>query len=161
MTMFGTRCLPYVSAALLMSVAVTVSAEMYRWVDENGRVHYSDSPPPPNAMVEKEIKSAPRPDAKPAKAEPAQAQKSYVEQEAEFRKRQVEKAEQEAAAQKAQQVAEAKKHNCEQARSQLTTLKTGGRIARTNSQGEREYIDDSQITQEIANAEKAVASWCN
>lgn len=29
--------------------AATAMAQQYRWVDENGRVHYTDTPPPPTA----------------------------------------------------------------------------------------------------------------
>jgi hypothetical protein len=39
-------------ALLLLCVAVALSAtaaEMYRWVDKDGKVHYTDSPPPPSA----------------------------------------------------------------------------------------------------------------
>ena len=38
---------------LLLLLAMLVSsiawAQQYRWVDENGRVHYTDTPPPPSA----------------------------------------------------------------------------------------------------------------
>jgi len=43
--------------ALLLGLAVAAgigaarAAEMYRWVDEAGRVHYSDQPPPPEART--------------------------------------------------------------------------------------------------------------
>lgn len=33
----------------LAFLAATAQAGMYRWVDQNGRVHYSDTPPPPDA----------------------------------------------------------------------------------------------------------------
>ena len=35
----------------LMAVVATASAmaQQYRWLDENGRVHYTDTPPPPSA----------------------------------------------------------------------------------------------------------------
>lgn len=35
-----------IALALLTAAA---QAGMYRWIDQNGRVHYSDTPPPPNA----------------------------------------------------------------------------------------------------------------
>ncbi len=35
-----------VSLAILVLVPSTLVADMYKWVDENGKVHYSDSPPP-------------------------------------------------------------------------------------------------------------------
>ena len=31
----------------LVLIALTASAQAYRWVDKDGRVHYSDTPPPP------------------------------------------------------------------------------------------------------------------
>jgi glutaredoxin len=39
---------------LLLALAVLLAAQLaaaqqYRWVDENGRVHYTDTPPPPTA----------------------------------------------------------------------------------------------------------------
>lgn len=34
---------------MLAATAVTAAAQQYRWVDEKGRVHYTDTPPPPSA----------------------------------------------------------------------------------------------------------------
>jgi hypothetical protein len=34
---------------ILLSIAVPVQAELYKWVDADGKVHYSDRPPPPSA----------------------------------------------------------------------------------------------------------------
>lgn len=34
---------------LLLCVAAAANAQPYRWIDENGRVQYSDTPPPPGA----------------------------------------------------------------------------------------------------------------
>lgn len=36
--------------------AVTANAEMYRWVDKQGNVHYTDTPPPPNEVKKVEEK---------------------------------------------------------------------------------------------------------
>ncbi len=35
--------------ALLLGAACAASAQLYRWTDENGRVHVTDTPPPPTA----------------------------------------------------------------------------------------------------------------
>ena len=40
---------PWMLLAVLMSSALLVQAETYKWVDADGRVHYSDQPPPPGA----------------------------------------------------------------------------------------------------------------
>jgi glutaredoxin len=36
-------------AAAAMLVAATAGAQMYRWVDKDGKVHYTDTPPPSSA----------------------------------------------------------------------------------------------------------------
>jgi glutaredoxin len=42
----SSRAFLFVLAAL---AAASASAQQYRWVDEKGRVHYTDTPPPPSA----------------------------------------------------------------------------------------------------------------
>ena len=40
---------PWMLLAVMMSSALPAQAETYKWVDAEGRVHYSDQPPPPSA----------------------------------------------------------------------------------------------------------------
>ncbi len=35
--------------AILLGAACAASAQLYRWTDQNGRVHITDTPPPPGA----------------------------------------------------------------------------------------------------------------
>jgi hypothetical protein len=148
-------------------VAAPAGAETYKWTDADGKIHYSDQPPPANAKEQATIKqhkpSAPATSDSPAAGDKGAATakpKTYVEQEAEFRKRQVEAAEREAADKKKADEAAEKKQNCEQARIQLRTLLSGDRLTRTNAQGEREYLSDAQIAQEIERGKKSVDAWC-
>ena len=156
---------------------MSAAAETYKWTDAEGKVHYSDQPPPSNIKDlntmtprKKTSRSAPPPeeeanpaDAKPADAKPKPAPagpKTAQELDAEFRKRQVETAEKEAAQKKLAQEAESKKRNCAQARANVTRLQSGGRVARANDKGEDEYLDDAQIAQELQRAREAQDSWC-
>jgi hypothetical protein len=148
-------------------VALPAAAQTYKWTDADGKVHYSDQPPPANAKEQATIKppkpsaSAPTAATVPTdKGAPAAKAKTYVEQEADFKKRQVEAAEREAAERKKAAEAEQNKQNCEQARLQLKSLQSGGRQTRTNAQGEREYLNDAQIAQDIERAKKLVDNWC-
>ena len=36
-------------AILIMTAAASAGAQMYRWTDKDGKVHFGDSPPPPGA----------------------------------------------------------------------------------------------------------------
>ena len=148
-------------------VSMPAAAQTYKWTDADGKVHYSDQPPPAN--VKEQITVKPRkPSASPQTAAPAPTDKgappakakTYVEQEAEFKKRQVETAEREAAEKKKAGEAAEKKQNCAQATAQLKGLQAGGRMTQTNAKGEREYMSDAQIAQEIDRSKKSVDSWC-
>ena len=59
-------------AATLCAVAFGASAQMYRWTDEKGRVHVTDTPPPASAKGVKRSETAPVAPASPqsAAAEP-------------------------------------------------------------------------------------------
>jgi len=39
----------FVAAAILSTVCIDAFGQAYRWVDEDGRVHYTQTPPPPGA----------------------------------------------------------------------------------------------------------------
>ena len=154
--------LAFVCGCLL---ALPALGELYKWTDAEGKVHYSDQPPPPN--VKQPIKVKPRvPSAATAVPEaagtPAEAPKSVAEQDAEFNRRRVEAAEREAAAQKAAKEVADKKKNCEQAKAQVAGLQSGGRrITRHDEKGEVVYLSDAEIAQEIERAKQAADSWCN
>jgi len=157
---------------LLCMVAAPVSADMYKWTDEDGKMHYSDQPPP-NAITKSEtIKAAkPQANAAPPPASPgappgvagqpgAVPPKSPNDQEMEFRKRRLQQAELEAKAQKDAQAAEEKKRNCQRATEQVQAYERGGRITRYGPNGEQLYLSDGEIQSELNNARKAADSWC-
>jgi hypothetical protein len=156
------------NTVLLLAIVAALSgaavgAQTYKWTDAQGKVHYSDQPPPADVKEPITVKTPHQsPTAKPAGKDPAPVKaKTYTEQEAELKKRQVETAEREAAEKKkADEVAE-KKQTCTQVRVQLKGLQAGGRITQTNAKGEREYMSDAQIGQEIERLKKAEAGVCN
>ena len=144
----------FIALALLATAA---SAQIYKWVDQDGKVQYSSTPPPPGAKQEKTL-TTPRPSS-PAPAA-ASKSKSGADLEAEFRKRQLDqsetrgKQEREAADEKQRQA------QCASARSNLTQLESGVRISKFDAAGERTYLEDEDRPAAIAEARKAVDSWC-
>ncbi len=153
---------------IALCVALPASAQMYKWVDEHGKVQYSDKPPPSNIKTEKlrkpaTVSSAPAPsEAKGGAAKDAAkaGPKTTAEQEQAFRKRQLDaaKAEQEDAQKQAQ--ARDQEENCRHAKASVTALEIGGRQMRINENGERVYLDDAQTAQELATARQNVATLC-
>ncbi len=156
-----------VAIGLALCVALPATAQMYKWVDTDGKVKYSDTPPPSNVKTEKlRIPAgAPAPAAAAAKdAASKDASKagplSTAEQEQAFRKRQQEAAKgQEKQAQKDKQAAD-QAENCRRAKAALANLELGGRQSRVSENGERVFLDEQQIAQATAQARQEAAAAC-
>lgn len=147
--------------------ALPAAADLYKWVDSDGKTHYSDQQPPASVKKHEMVKAispaAAAPSAGSSDAVPGanNGPKTYVEQDMEFRKRRLEAAEAEAKNQKDAQAAAEKQRNCAQSKGRVASLEKGGRITRTDAAGEQVYLDDAQIGQALAEARKIAASWCN
>lgn len=145
---------------LALLLAGTASAQLYRWVDENGRVRYTDRPPPAG-VKSRTIATPSAPAATPADAGDSKQPQTPAEREQAFQKRRLDaqKATEKSAA--AERDAAAKQENCRRARETLATLQSGQRIRRTSPQGEPYYLDDSARAAETQSAQRAVQDWCN
>lgn len=147
----------------LLLVAAAASAQQYKWVDRNGRVQYGDVPPAgvnatPLRAPSARAASAPKAD---AKAEARKGPLTPAEQEAEFRKRREAAAKESEKQAQAEQEARLKKENCARAQASARNLESGQRIVRTDSKGERYYLDDAEIAKEAARARQLVQDWCS
>ena len=164
----------WIATLAILALALPAWGELYKWIDANGKVHYSDQPPPANAKPQKAPPAprtparapAPVAEGQPAEgqataaAAPASAPKTAAEQEMEFRKRRVEAAEAEAKAKKDAEAAAEKQRNCQQAKSRVAVLQTGGRITKSSPNGEQTYLGDNEIASELVEAQKIADSWC-
>jgi hypothetical protein len=166
-----TRHVAALTLLLVTAVYATGAAAQWAWKEENGRVVYSDQPPPPNVKIQilrqpagpaPETRSAGGADAGKAGADKgaSSAPKTLAERDMEFRKRQQERADAERKAQEEQQKSSARAADCERARGYLKALEDGVRIAKTDASGNREYLDDAQRAAETERARKMVDSLC-
>lgn len=150
-------------AALLLPL--TATAQIYQWKDANGKVHYSDQPPPATAKQERtftpRLPPAATAAAASAGADAPPAADSVQDQEAAFKQRQVEQEEARAQQDKENAAANERKRNCEMAKGNLRNLETGGRQVRFDPQtGERAYLSDAEVSDAINDARRAVDQWC-
>lgn len=141
---------------LLILASANSFAEVNKWIDDQGRVHYSDQPPPPDVQT-KILGSA---SDHSASGVTATGQPTFVEQEAAMKRAQ--QADQAAAAQAAQKqaAADAFKANCNNAQQNLRSLQSGNRISDVNASGERYFLDDSQRQQRIDKAQQDISNYC-
>ncbi len=145
----------FIAALVLVMVSSPLAwGQAYKWRDADGRIQYTDTPPPPGA---KDVQQLRKPPSGPTSNSPS---KSIAEQDAAFRKRLIEKQETEAKQAKAAEEAKVRARNCEQAKGQVAALDAGGRMVKLNAQGERIALDDAERAQSRAEALKAVEDWC-
>ena len=148
---------------LLVLASASAFAAVSKWVDAEGRVHYSDKPPP--GMNAEILRPASEPDntrvtSGVAGASTPATPKTIAEREAELKKaQQAKQAEAEKTAKK-QAADETRKANCDTAQQNLRTLQEGIRMIEVNANGERSYLDDKQRQQRIEKAQQDISNLC-
>ena len=143
---------PKLAIALLLLASASAWAQtMYKWVDEKGVTHFSESPPPEG----KASKVTPR---VTPPSNPATPVDDWKAKDAEFRKRQIERGQKEQA--EAKNTAK-RQSQCERAKSRLSVLRNTGRIYRDNPDGTRTFMDESERDAEMSRAKEAEREECD
>jgi len=141
--------------------AASAAAQQYKWVDKDGKVRYGDVPPPGvNATRLKAPSSGYAPTPAPAAAAKKDDAKGLTPEQA-FRKRQEDAAKATDTQAKSEQDAAAKRENCTRAQEAVRVLESGQRVSRTDSKGERYFLEDAQVQQELARARQTAQQWCS
>lgn len=142
------------------------AAAQWKWRDAQGRVQYSDRPPP-TTVPDRDILARPAaarttgtgivssPSVAGASGPVSGSTTSAVPAPAaasaptagETRRR-------------AQEDATRRADNCARARDYARTVESGQRLTRTNERGEREFLDDGQRAAELRRAREVIASDC-
>lgn len=149
------------STLVIALTCAAAQAQAYRWADKDGKIRYGDMPPagvkatpmkspsggvaPPPAAAAKDAKGAAK-----APVDPAQA----------FNERRLKAKEDTAKAEKARDEAETRRKYCDRSQALLRSLETGQRIARTDAQGERTFLDDAGRKAQIDETREEVAKNC-
>jgi hypothetical protein len=158
------------ATALLCVSMANAQAVPWKYRDAQGRIVVSDLPPPagvqdkdiierPTTVVRRATPTQPAAASAPASAAAAAlAQRNDPELEARRKKA----ADEQELKQKSQQDKDnaQRAENCSRAKSHLTALGDGLRIARTNDKGEREILDDKGRAEEMQRARQVIASDC-
>ncbi len=148
---------------ILLSLLITLTfatgnssaREIQKWTDENGRVHYGDYTEQYKAKTLNVTTTSPGGD----------SVNSYDTNRNETRDKLIESMQERRLGKKENKDKEDNKlaimkQNCSRAKSQLATMKTGGRLIRYDENGERHFLDDNERATGLAAANKAVAEWC-
>ncbi len=141
-----------VAVVLALTLIPSAGAQLYKWVDKDGKTHYSDQPPPGQESKQLNVQSG----AATAAAPP----KSFLARDKELDKGRQESREAAKKADDAARLAQERDENCSRARSAYATYADGGRIHKYNDKGERVYLDDQEIEVERERAKREMDEAC-
>ncbi|HET9679430.1 MAG TPA: DUF4124 domain-containing protein [Gammaproteobacteria bacterium] len=129
----------YLILLLTLLFVLPASAQVYRWVDDQGKVHYSDTPPPSEQAEALNIDSGER---VPAEEETAADEKTADEIQTPI----------------AQTLAEKR---CELAKITLATYREVDTLVKADEEGNKQALSDEEKAAAIKQAEANVAARCN
>ena len=133
-------------ALCALLVALPAHAQMYKCVDKRGVVSYSDKPSP--GCKGGPVQIQPIPPLSGQESAPAAVNPSA--QDADFKRRQIERERYESLEKAAQQ------ERCQKVRQEIDWLSAGTRVAKINDAGERVYMDDATRESRLAMLRQAV-----
>lgn len=138
--------------ACALALAPVVSAQMYKYIDKDGKTVYTDQPPSTVDPKQMSIPSAATGGSSPAK--------TYVERDKELQKARDKMKEGEKKSGETSARAREDEERCQVARTALTHYTEGGRISKYNEKGERVSLGDAEIDAEREKARRQVEQDC-
>ena len=146
--------MPIKTAVLILLLStLTAHAGVYKWTDAQGRVHYSDTPPPRQETQRVQT-------GKTNEAEAAAARRTLADKLSDFELRRKKAREDEDKRKAEEEKQRAKAENCVKAREQLTLLQQHARISRVDAQGQHQMMTDAERWAAIQEAQRRADEFC-
>jgi len=139
--------------AALLAAGNAGAVKLYKWVDEDGNVTYSQQRPPSAAAQTLDLKGYQSPD--PVARE--KLEKALEADKAKQKDREFAAGE---AAAKHERDARIKK-NCEIARQNMRVLRNSSRIRNKNKEGKPYFLDAKQVEAKITETQRHIDDYCN
>ena len=127
----------------MFGLCVTANADIWKWVDEDGNVHFGDTPAHESAMTAELVTYAH--DRRSARTNASRNKDIHPE----------------GTAGEEQAGQDAQAFYCNRAKEIYRSYADAPRLYRTNEDGQREYLSDQETAAALANAEASVTEWCN
>lgn len=139
-------------AVLLGGALPAQAAKLYKWVDEEGNVTYSQQKPPDREAETIRLRSA------TLQSEGAQERLDHLNDQVETQEKDREFAENSASATRERD--ERMANNCQVARENMRILKTTSRIQAKDAAGEPYFLDEAGIQAKIAESQRQIDDNC-
>jgi C-terminal processing protease CtpA/Prc len=131
------RRIVIIAGFILTGVSVTAMADVYRWVDAQGRVHYSDRWVPGAELVKVSNSKPSSQDVERVAREQAALAESNARIESEQLQAETERAVQ-------QDIAKVREQQCKEAKQRYQMAIQSRRLFRLREDGEREYMSEAE-----------------
>ncbi|MES9943538.1 MAG: DUF4124 domain-containing protein [Candidatus Thiodiazotropha sp.] len=145
---------PLILLFLLLIITFQLHAGVYKWVDDKGRVHFSDRPVT-GQSEEVNIKQQ----------EAAQPSAGQHDRKLKMQRMldvyQEERAEKKEAKQKQQAERKKRKQNCARAKDRYNSHVRARGIYDLNKEGERQYLSEAERARHMKRLKSDIARWCN
>lgn len=146
---------------LLLLAAANVSATVFKWVDDKGVTHYSETAPSKQKATE--VQAQPTPPVEGAAGVNPETER-WQKLEAEYQKRKAERQAgekvKELEEENAQRLAVENKKKCIQAQQSLFALQQRRPVFTLNEKGERVYLNDTARPAEIEKTKRDIETYC-
>ncbi len=129
-------------------------AGVYKWTDENGRVHFSDRPV---SDLSTEVKIKQAPPSSPSSSSPQQRQEKMRKMLDAFEEERNEKKE---ARQKAKKEREKREKKCLYAKDRYNSHNRASGIYGYDKEGQKNYLNDAERKTHIQRLKAEVDRWC-
>ena len=142
------------AVALALALSPAAFAQLYKYTDKDGKTVYTDQPPANVESKPMRVQTA------PPTAAPTAAPKTALDKDKELDKGRKEATEK---SKKTEQAAKREADNeqrCADARSNFELYESGGRVAKRNAQGERVFLEQSEIDVEKQKARAVMDEAC-
>lgn len=130
-----------------------LQAGVYKWVDENGRVHFSDRPTASESTevrIKQQERTAPSADQHNRKLKMQRMLDVYQEEREEKRE----------AKQKQQEAKTRRKQNCARAKDRYNSHVRARGIYNYDKNGERQYLSDDERARHMKSLKSEISRWC-
>ena len=134
-----------------LAAPLAFAQQMYKWKDEKGVWHFSETPPPDGSKADKiEVKPI-QPDRAPVD--------NWKQKDQEARER---RAKEGVATEQTRKQEESQRGaRCRAARRTADTMENSSRVFRLNDKGERVWMEDKEKAAELADAKREIAMYCD
>jgi uncharacterized phage protein gp47/JayE len=140
-----------IALAVAMAACAASAQQMYKWVDEKGVTHFSETPPPDGN------KGATKIEVKPGGSEKPGAD-NWRQRDLESRQRRAKEGVEEESAKRAEESQRAGR--CSEAQRQVDGFTNNVRVYHLDEKGQRVYLDEKQRETELARWRQDVEKYC-